>query len=81
MKAIIIFNLITNLIIIGVYLHKINPFYFEVQRTFWMNRPCGIMLWRATSYGATGIWGFNFRNCDKIDKKDKQEYFGEFNKY
>lgn len=73
MKAIIIFNLITNLIIIFVYLYKINPFYFEVQRTFWKNRPYGIMLWKVdrSGYGANGIWSFYFRNGEKLDEKDK----------
>lgn len=79
MKALIIFNLITNLIIIGFYFYKTTPYYIEVEKTFWEKRPYRIVLWRRTSYGATGVWGFCFRNQQKVEKRD-EEYYKKYRK-
>jgi lipopolysaccharide/colanic/teichoic acid biosynthesis glycosyltransferase len=72
MKAIIFFNLITNLIIIGVYLQRNSPFYFAFERTFWYKRPYAIRIWRKTSYGAECVWGFNFRNEERAEAHDEE---------
>jgi len=79
MKALIIFNLITNLIIIWFLFYKNSGYYFELEKTFWEKIPYRIVLWRKTQYGATGVWGFNFRNPQKMDKRD-EEYYKKYRK-
>jgi len=49
MKNLIIFNFIVNVIIVSKFIYKKNPFYFEIQRTFWCKKPYAITLWMYTS--------------------------------
>ena len=87
MKTLIIFNSITNVIIIGYYLCLKNPFYIEVNRTFWCKKPYSITLWRYTyrsenGSSANGLFTIPIRNYQKaMEWDDKMFRSGEYKKY
>jgi hypothetical protein len=39
-----------------------------------MKIPYAIVLWKKTSYGASGVWNFIFRNYAKVEKRDEELY-------
>ena len=45
MKLITIFNFLFNISLIVYVLYKIKPFYFEIEKTFWTEKPTYLILW------------------------------------
>ena len=87
MKTLIIFNSITNVIIIGYYLYLKNPIYIEVERTFWCKRPYSFSFWIYTYRGENGssakcFFTIPFRNYQKAMEWDDEMFrSGEYKKY
>lgn len=87
MVALIIFNFVTNLIIVGYFVYKKNPFHFSVSRTFWCKKPYAINLmmytYRSKSVQSSkGIFTFFIRDPKKLEKWDTMMFHsGEYKKY
>ena len=85
--CIVIFNFIVSLSITCYLIYKYFPFHFTVDKTFWKRKPFSITLWmrtsgnRLTNYGSsTGLFTFRFRNEEKLDKWDREQYKKDYKK-
>ena len=74
----ILFNSVTNLLLIGFLFWQLylSQFEFEWEETFWMKRKYGLVLrrWNPNQTFGTKVFRLRFRNREKLTDGEYEEY-------